>query len=203
MVKKMVVKRQLLESSLSRIRQTMLKHDTGFISANRHEYSRVENQERNEALLIDLQRLYDVTSVKGGYIEDYDKPTAIEVGENSFFVSEPDNDKYIRKYSISLKDKLAEFGKKYEQDSVLYVPKGGAEGIIIGTKEGVFPGLGQESRLSYPVFGKSGNFVTRVKGRPFVFKNEAIIQEHKCDGPGNWISNFARHLRTDKYNRKK
>lgn len=191
--------KKLNESGLSRIMKTMQLYNTGFITANRHEFDAEENKHRNDALLIDLQRLFNVTMVKGGYIENYGQPNAVEVGENSFFVAEPDDKRtgeYIQKHGIDLKSELFKLGQKYNQDSVLYVPKGGTEGVLIGTKEGAFPGLNQELKLKNPVFGQDGQFVTRVKGRPFIFLSEGKF--YKSSGPGNYLSNWARYLQSEK-----
>lgn len=70
-------------------------------------------------------------------------------------------------------------GKEFEQDSVLYIPKGGATSFLIGLKEGVFPGL--HVRKEYPILklGKENEIMTRVKGRPFFF-TEDIIGEYVC-----------------------
>jgi hypothetical protein len=195
MKKRMMIEAKLLESGLNRIRQTMSAADTGFITAFRNEYSFEENLERNKALIVDLRRYFDVTSVKGQYIEDYNTPDAKARGENVFFVSAATGNKH-------LKDYLFQFGKKYEQESVLFVPKGGEKGILIGTKEGSWPGLGQEHEFDNPVFGQSGEFFTAVHGRPFLFKNKVNEEFHR-DGPKGFFGEWCRYLSTAKYEKKK
>lgn len=177
----------LLESSLSRLWQTMQEHDTGIITAFRKEHSVKVNLERNQMLLADLRRLFNVTSVKGSYIQDFGSPQATEVGENSYFVSD------VKDFG-TLEKELFRLGQKYDQDSIMFIPRGGKKGFLLGTKEGVWPGLGTKHHYDNPVFGKGGEFMTRVNRRPFVFKNEAVEHFPK-DGPkgffGEWIRNAA------------
>ncbi len=193
--KKIIIEAKLLESGLNRIRQTMIDADTGFITAFRKEYSYGENLERNKALIIDLRRYFDVTSIKGSYIEDYGMPGAKAHGENVYFVSAATGNKH-------LKEHLARLSKKYEQDSVLFVPKGGEKGILIGTKEGVWPGLGQEHEFDHPVFGKSGEFYSKVQGRPFIFQNK-VNEEYARNGPLGFFGELGRWAVTAKYDKKK
>ncbi len=195
MSKKYIVEARLLESGLSRIWQTMQEHDTGFVTAFRHEYKHAENIERNKALITDLRRYFDVTSVKGAYVENYGTPDAKTVGENVFFVSAPEDNRQLKAH-------LQQLGQKYEQDSVLYVPKGGQRGFLIGTKEGVWPGLGVENELANPVFGKAGEFFTTIKGRPFVFQNK-VEEQLLRDGPKGFFGEWSRFLSTAKYWRKR
>jgi len=65
-----------------------------------------------------LDKKYDVVRVQGKYIENYGKPDAVEVGENVFFVI----DAYDK--GELLKD-FRELGEKFQQDSILFIPKGG------------------------------------------------------------------------------
>ena len=90
-------KEYLQESSLSRLWKHSQEHDYGTITAFRYApdcgegtpYTKKENLQRNKSLLAKLRsKGYGVTSIKGSYIENYGKPTAREVGENSFFVAD-------------------------------------------------------------------------------------------------------------------
>ena len=89
------VNQLLFESSLSRVRQHMMEHDCGMITAfrsardcgNGEKYTKRENLQRNTSLKAKLQRLgYGITVVKGSYIENYGTKDAVEVGEQTFFV---------------------------------------------------------------------------------------------------------------------
>ncbi len=175
-------KSKLKESSLSRIYQHMTEHDTGIITAYRYArdcgegelYTKKEKQQRNRSLLAKLQnKRYDITSLKGYYVENYGTSKAREVGEYVFFVVDTeDNGK--------LEIDLRKWGEEFEQDSILFVPKGRDKGFLIGTNHcpDAHPGYNVVETLNNPIFGKSGEFFTRVKGRPFVFE-EAITIEQK------------------------
>lgn len=168
----MRAKEILTESGLSRLYRATQKHDFGTITAYRYApecgtgepYSYRQNQQRNASLLAKLRSLgYGVTSIKGSYIENYNSPNAREVGENSFIVIDIQD-------KGTLRDDLLRLGEEFEQDSIIYGPAGGI-GSLIGTNhcEGGYPGYHNEAPQGMAIFGKSGEFMSRVKGRPFVF----------------------------------
>jgi hypothetical protein len=68
-----------------------------------------------------------------------------------------------------LQEILERLGNEYDQDSILFVPKGGLEGLLIGTNETGYPGFGEVSKFAHPVFDQDGKFITRLNYRPFVF----------------------------------
>ncbi|MDP3987225.1 MAG: hypothetical protein Q8P81_03310 [Nanoarchaeota archaeon] len=192
------VKEVLWESGLSRIRQHMMEHDTGFITAFRGSLTmddgdvvkptREQNIKRNGQLFAVLNRKYDITNVQGRYIEDYGTPKAKEVGESTFFVVNS-------KDTGTLESDLRSLGEKFQQDSVLFVPKGGSEGIIWGTSKmnpEAWPGYNNSSKLGHPVFGKSGQIMTKLKGRPFLFTEGGTIGEQKKKYYKNWLSELGR-----------
>ena len=83
------------ESSLSRMRQHMMEHDTAMITAFRGyikdengeqiTVTRKQNLKRNSQLKAQLSKNYNITVVQGKYIEDYGSADAKEVGEVTFF----------------------------------------------------------------------------------------------------------------------
>ena len=164
----------LNESSLSRVYRHMQEHDSGTITAfrdrrdcgNGEKYTKGENKARNKVLLSSLlKRRYSVTKVKGTYIENYGSANETPVGENVFLVVDIND-------TGNLKNTLKLLGEEYEQDSILFIPKGGQEGYLIGTNkcEDGYPGYGKTIKLNNAIFGKSGEFFTRVNGRPFILK---------------------------------
>lgn len=184
-----VVDSVVVESGLSRCRQHMLSHDTGLITAFRHDIdgeilTREQNLKRNRALLAELRSRYNVTQMKGAYIENYGSPDEKEVGENVFFVVDQSD-------AGRLEKDLRKLGQKWNQDSVLYVPRGAPEGYLIGTREGGYPGMGRRARLNHPVFGQGGQFMTKVKGRPFILVSEAV-EEFLCDYPAGYFGEWGR-----------
>ena len=182
------------ESSLSRLLQHMQEHDTGTITAFRSTkdctaddpYSPEnimtykENRQRQKSLLLKLQNLgYDVTSVKGSYIENYGSDNAREVGESVFFVVDSDD-------KGTLKQDLMKLGEEFDQDSILYIPTGGQKSILIGTNHcpDAYPPYHETVEFNQRGLGKEGEFMTKVKGRPFVF--ESVKAHHKILNDRNW-----------------
>jgi hypothetical protein len=158
------------ESSLSRIYQHSQNHDIGTITAFRdrrdcdgEKYTTSEKRKRNKSLKAKLANLrYSVTPAKGEYIENYNSPEAKSVKEDIFIVVDIED-------RGTLKKDLRKLGQEFEQDSILYIPKGGTAGFLIGTNNcsNGYPGMGSVIKLNNALFGKSGEFNTRVNGRPF------------------------------------
>lgn len=173
------------ESSLSRIYNQSQKHDFGVITAYRdardcgtgEPYSKADNQKRNKSLLAKLRAgRYSVTSVRGSYIENYGTPNAVELTENSFVV-------------VDIKDKgdllktLKALGEEFDQDCILFGNAGEA-GTLYGTNKcpDAYPGYGKTALQGKALFGKSGEFMTKVNGRPFVFNLSESITQHPVAG---------------------
>lgn len=170
------------ETSLTRIRTKMENSDTGTITGFRSEFNKKDNLLRNKSLLSKLQSLgYGVTSVKGSYIENYGTPDEKEVGENVFFVEDMGN-------KGNLKKDLERLGLEFDQDSILFIPKGEFVGYLVGTSKrgNSYPGYKKEIKLNNPLFGKTGEFMTRVKGRPFIFESVNKEIENPTGYMGKW-----------------
>ena len=182
--------RVIQEKGLSRILTHIEAHDTGSITAYRYQFSKRENQQRNKSLQAKLASLgYGITSVRGTYIEDYGTPEAKEVGEHTFFVVDLTNRGRLR-------DDLIRLGQEFDQDSILFIPKGGVASELIGTNETGYPGLGNSLKLPVLKFGDDGNeFLTRVAGRPFYF-TESILSEVYC---GNAMGRYAATITAKKH----
>lgn len=166
------------ESGLSRIMRHTDDHETGAITAYRGKLSKTENQKRNRKLIAQLMlKGYGVTPIKGSYIENYGTPEAKEVGEETYFVVDLKN-------KGNLEKDLTELGFEYEQDSILVIPKGGQGAYLIGTNDAKYPGKGKKAKLgdrNLGQEGQEGQFVSKVKGRPFIFK-EALKEYQGPDG---------------------
>lgn len=119
-----------------------------------------------------MKKGYGVTKIDGTYIENYGKPTAVEVKEESYMVVDT-------KDTGNLKKDLIELGIEFEQDSITFQAKGDKYYLIsTNTCEDRHPGngkIGVELKLGKSIFGKDGEFHSKINGRPFVFKN---IKEH-------------------------
>ena len=160
----------LTESSLSRLYRHMLEHDSGTITAYRKKYTYAQNEERNYLLLAKLNhKRYLTTSVKGSYIENYGSKNAVEVGEHVYFVLDSQD-------TGNLEKDLRELGEDFCQDSILFIPKGGTTGILWGTSnpecksDAPYPPYGQKEVLPNAIWGKEAQFMTKIRGRPFLFK---------------------------------
>ena len=114
-----------------------------------------------------LSQGYGVKSVQGSYIENFGSidPEKIprEVKEASYFVTNLNDDPEFFEQIINL-------GKRYCQDSVVLVPKG-EEGYLYGTNN-TYPGLDEKETLGKFMGGETGEFMTRIKSRPFVMKED-------------------------------
>ena len=175
--------KHLSESSLSRTHQHLMEHDCAIITGYRGDPTDSSkcvvdrrkdvgddalkiNKERNAELISNLRSLgYGVTSVAGSYVEDFMQDTAKEVKEASLFVANLNDDP-------SFFSQIENLGQYFCQDSVLLIPQGGQGAYLLGTNNSEFPGLGQKIDVGSFAGGEEAEFMTRVKGRPFVFKEE-------------------------------
>jgi len=192
------------EAGLNKIRQDMSDYDTAFITAFRGDINdksvcvyvppseeelserdkmgkRGESNKRNnkELSAFLLSQGYGVKNVQGSYIENFGSidPEKVprEVKEASFFVTNLKDDPHFFEEIINL-------GKRYCQDSVILVPKG-EEGYIYGTNKGKYPGLDQEETVGKFMGGETGEFMSRIGGRPFVMKEDEETKTYE-DLPG-------------------
>lgn len=171
----------LNESGLSRIWKQTKEHDFGTITAFRdardcnegERYTSKEKKQMNKSLLAKLLSLrYGVTKIKGSYIENYGKKNAKEVGENSFIVIDILDKGTLRKDLLRL-------GEEFEQDSIIFGVKG-RHGTLIGTNKcpNGYPGYHKTSKQGGAIFGETGEFMSRVKGRPFIFSENVEIHNY-------------------------
>jgi hypothetical protein len=187
------------ESGLSRVYRLIQKHDYGTITAFRYApecgtgepYTYRQNQQRNASLLAKLRVAgYGVTSIKGSYIENYGSADAREVGENSFLVVDVQD-------KGNLRENLLKLGEEFEQDSIIY-GKASGPGVLIGTNKcpGGYPGYHVESPQGGAIFGKSGEFMSRVNGRPFVFSESTELMEYGvCKYPSELRMPYYKSIR--------
>ena len=163
----------LAESSLSRLYQHMADYDSAILSAFRGEHTKEENYERNRELKARLlEQGYGVTKVFGSYIENFQTPQAVEVGEQSFFVSNRHDDpEFINNIST--------LGEEYNQDSVLVIPQGAEDAFLLGTSpEGEFPTYGAKESVGALKMGEEAEFMSRVGGRPMTFSENLETYEN-------------------------
>ena len=166
----------LNESSLSRVWKHNEEHDCGAITAFRvgpgdgtgeEKYSRKQNLQRNKSLAAKLKSFgFGVTVLHGTYPEG--GKTKREI---SFFVVDLED-------SGKLKKVLRKLGKMFEQDSILFMPKGSiqnkAKAYLIGTNsyDNNWLGMGRKELFNKAKIGyHSRIYTSRVNGRPFIFEH--------------------------------
>ena len=173
------------ESGLSKIWSHINNYDIALITAWRDKLidcAHYESQDeqgskvtksqkkmRNRELKASLLNLkYGVTSVDGSYIENFGaKAKEKEVKEDSFFVVNLKNDPAFFK-------NIKRLGEFYCQDSVLLKPKG-KKAYLLGTNYSDFPGYGNKENVGNFKGGIESMFMSKVKGRPFIF--EEVIRD--------------------------
>lgn len=185
-------KYKIQESSLSRVWKHNLEHDCGAITAFRkysdcdgndgYEYSKKENLQRNKSLTAKLLSLgYGITKLHGVY------PEGGEVGkEVSYFVVDLKN-------KGSLERDLRKLGEEFNQDSILFIPKGAinnkAKAYLIGTNhcENNWLGYGKKEIFEKGKLGfNSPIYTSFVNGRPFMFESAGKEIKRPGSGMGIW-----------------
>ncbi len=163
------------ESSMARLYKHMTEHDCGIITAFRGKdesgkpYSAKDNKKRNKSLKAKLTaENLALTKVAGTYIEHFNSDMAKEIKEDSFFVVDVADRGNLEKL-------LRNWGEQFEQDSILIIPKGGEAATLIGTSERkkAWPKMGESVTFSNRGLGKESQFMTKIKGTPFVFESQA------------------------------
>ena len=162
----------IAEGGLSRNWSHMQEHDCALISAERNSYTKKENKDRGRELeAVIAHARYGYKTERGSFIENFGTPQAIEVSEKSLFVVNLKDDP-------GFFDRIAQFSKQFEQDSVLMIPKGGKGAYLLGTHpDNTFPPYGETITVGDFRGGVEDEFMTRTGGRPYVFKDKDIKEE--------------------------
>ena len=191
-------KKSLNESSLSRLWKHNKEHDAGALTAFRKgpkcgegkPYTKKQNAQRNKSLLAKLKtKGYGVTKLHGSYPEG--GKTAKEI---SYFVVDLND-------SGGLEKDLRKLGAEFDQDSILFIPKGAiagdAKAELIGTNkcDNNWLGFGKKEIFNKGRMGHdSPIYTSKVNGRPFIFEEVGEIVESPQTGYGHW----AMHLIAEK-----
>ena len=184
-----MIKEVINESSLSRVHKHVSEHDCAILTAFRgdpkdnsscadgqqapatYQDDKLDTDSINKLNNRDLRAVllksrYGVTDVDGSFIEDFGELKAKEVSEDSLFAVNLNDDP-------GFVDNIKKFGKRYCQDSILIIPKGGKDAYLSGTNNSSFPGLDADIIVGSLTLGRSAEFMTKVRGRPFT------MTEHK------------------------
>ena len=176
------IEQEIEESSLNRIHSHFQGYDIAILTAFRdanikctrkslndsekgHHYTKQENLKRNRLLKQLLQKYnYGVTKIDGSFIENFGSENQKEVKENSFLVVNYSDDPMFEK-------RISDLGERFCQDSVIIKLKD-ENAIMKGTNYDNYLGFNNTIELGKATFGKEAKFMSRVKNRPFHFKQE-------------------------------
>ena len=184
----------LNESSLSRLWRHNELHDAAAFTAFRNapdcgsgeRYTNKQNAQRNKSLLAKLKsKGYSVTTLHGTYPEGGQTKKEI-----SYFVVDIEDDGNLLKDARSL-------GEEFDQDSILFIPKGSIKGedkaYLIGTNkcDNNWLGYGKKEVFNKGKMGYDSEIYTsKVNGRPFIFEN--VGEEfHNNTGFGVWMMHLC------------
>lgn len=168
----------LNESSLSRLQSKTVDHDCATMSAFRGDRQKAVNKTNSAAMKKALEAAgYSVTAIRGSFIENAGTDNEKKVSEDSFFVQNvKDDPDFVRV--------VTQLGHKYDQDSVLFIPKGGKGAYLVGTtkRAGADPSFGQKMKVGDASFGKiTGDYFSSVGGRSFEFKEAKVLSESEVE----------------------
>lgn len=153
------------ESSLSRLYKHYLEHDSGTISGHRGENTKSQNQENNKKLKnYLLANGYSVTQIQGSYEETTKDGKKKIVKEMSFIVIDINDTGKLKKVLIAA-------GKRFGQEAITFSNKNGDYYLIMCDDE-------SEIKLGKPMFGKNGEIISKISGRPFIFSESEEIDNH-------------------------
>lgn len=140
----------LNESSLSKIHKYRQMCDTGAMATMRPEKTRAVARKEINWLISEFQKKGFVAIKTMGYYQGG--------SEQSLFVADP-------KHNGNLKETLIEYGKLFNQDTILFRPKGGKSRLIV-TRGEKFGNETQDSHASSYGSATSANY-SKVGGRTF------------------------------------
>ena len=180
----------LKESSLSKVFRHNEQHDCGALTAFRIAelcgdgdiLTKQQNMKRNKSLGAKLKvNGYTVIRVIGKYLKDD------EIKKEVLFVVVDIKDKG------NLKKTLIKLGEEFEQDSILFMPKGAIIGdtqaFLMGTNHcnNNWLGYGNKKIYTKSKFGKDGKvYTTLINGRQFVLEDKGIELTNPNTGYGYW-----------------
>jgi len=175
----------IAESSFNRIKGKVDNSDVSFVvmSADRHEKSRNENDQRSQELKAAWKAAgFPFTEIDGSWVEKDEEGNEVRVIEKSIVVTDEERGD-VEKGESDLFEKAKELSSKYEQDAFIFGEMGSRSG-----KRYIDAFAPDGSRVEYggpwtslePI-EKDANFWSRVRGSTFVFKEQQV--EESLDMP--------------------
>ncbi len=200
----------LTETTFNRIKDKIDNSDIPFIviSADRHEYDRIENNKRYKSLKKDLKSLgIPFAEVQGSWIESAEDGSEHRVIEKSVVAYEEDRDD-VEPVNVDLWAVGKELCGKYKQDAFIYgevSSKTGQRHINAYDENGQPVQYGGPWNTLQPI-DKDASFWSKVRGSTFVFDQGLKIQEVvEVEAPNSVIEAYglaAKHGKNVKFVRR-
>lgn len=153
------------EASLGRLYQHIGKDAILMISANRSELEQSENKSNTNALKRYIKAAnFGYNRVKGGYKEKMEDGSMVEVEEDSFIVyADKDKEKTLYKLGLAL-------GKKFNQDSILFVSSEGKAQFISTRQDSSLGPIGTKQNLGDFSFNSISQYYTKIGKKSFTIR---------------------------------
>lgn len=168
------------ESSPDRYSHMLRDHDAGAMNAFRGANTRAENLSMNAKLLAYLiDKGYSVTLVKGTYKGDLGAENAKGNSDEIFLIID-------HRDSAALKDDLIKLGRLYDQDAILWIPKGEGASLIGTTKLDVVYIRDEHAKgFGGSEFGEASRaFFSRILGSQVACAGDIKFLLYECQYPG-------------------
>jgi len=175
----------ITESSFNRIKDKVDNTDVAFVvmSADRHEFSRNENDARlSELKTAFAQNGFPMTDIQGSWLEKDEDGNEVRVIEKSIVITDEERGD-IPKSGTSLLDLAMKMSAKYNQDAFIFGDIGrhtGKRSIDAYDRQGDRVAYGGPWTSVEPI-EKDADFWSRVRGSTFVFKEQQV--EESLDMP--------------------
>ncbi len=174
----------MTESNFKRLKSKWQRYHCGVISAFKDRYGLKKNRERNRELRAALNRHYSVTKVGGGYCETYregDEHKYYDLDDEERCKNKGELGKWVKEESAfvadiddphgdgeRLKEDLIYFGKRYDQDGVLFLPLYDDYVFEIDPETSEMEKKGRKSKVLEVMQKLTGGY-TRIRNRFFQF----------------------------------
>jgi len=187
----------LVESSFNRIKDKVDNSDVAFVvmSADRHEYSRKENDQRGSELKSAAQAAgFPFIEIDGSWLETQEDGSEVRVIEKSIVITDEQRGDVPRETDGSALFQFAmQMSDKYNQDAFIFGDVGkysGKRQIDAYDRNGSRVSYGGPWTTLEPI-EKDASFWSRVRGSTFVFKEEQL-EEVGVDAPNSVMEAYKK-----------
>lgn len=187
----------LNESSFNRVKDKIDNTDVAFVvmSADRHEFSRKENDVRGSELKQSVKAAgFPFTEIDGSWLEKDEDGNDVRVIEKSIIITNEERGDIEREEGASNLFQFAkEMSSRYDQDAFIFGDIGrysGKRQIDAYDREGNRVAYGGPWTSLEPI-EKDASFWSRVRGSTFVFKEEKI-EEIEIEAPNSVLEAYKK-----------